>query len=339
MKTSIIVLAYKHERYVLEALRSAVDQTLRADEIIVIDDASPDATRKIVEAFIRENSSFPLRLICNERNLGVTGSFARAAAAASGDVIFTLAGDDVAMPSRLEVVHAYLSARPTTYAVISNAQIIDESSTPKGLLDNCAGHLTPAALSVADLAPGEHFLRSRSSCGAAAAYRAEVFRSFSPLRDGLYAEDDPAAFRAMLLGTCDFLPEPLVHWRRHANNLSRGTGSRRGPEMAVHYSKCEAMVDQMLADAVEWTSRHEGRLGLGIDHAASSFRFHKAKWALWAAAHEQGVSLSAFFSAAGDMAESRPSLYEFIKEAWRPTVRMFMPFPLQRAMASFRSRP
>lgn len=339
MKTSIIVLAYKHERYVLEALRSAVSQTLKADEIIVIDDASPDATRKIVEAFIRENFSFPLRLICNERNLGVTGSFARAVAATSGDVIFTLAGDDVAMPSRLEVVHAYLSARPTTYAVISNAQIIDETSSPSGMLDNCAGCLAPTALSVANLAKAEYFLRGRSSCGAAAAYRAEVFRSFSPLRDGLYAEDDPAAFRAMLLGTCDFLPEPLVHWRRHANNLSHGTGSRRGPEMAVHYRMCEAMVDQMLADAVEWKSRHEGRLGLGIDHAVSSFRFHKAKWALWAAAHEQGVSLSAFFSAAKVMAESQSSLYEFMKEAWRPAFRMFMPFPMQRFIANFRSSP
>ena len=336
MKTSIIVLAYKHERYVLEALRSAVGQTLKADEIIVIDDASPDATRKIVEAFIRENSSFPLRLICNERNLGVTGSFARAVAATSGDVIFTLAGDDVAMPSRLEVVHAYLSARPTTYAVISNAQIIDETSSPSGMLDNCAGCLTPTGLSVANLAKAEYFLRGRSSCGAAAAYRAEVFRSFSPLRDGLYAEDDPAAFRAMLLGTCDFLPEPLVHWRRHANNLSHGTGSRRGPEMAVHYRKCEAMVDQMLADAVEWKSRHEGRLGPGFDHAASSLRFHKAKWALWAAAHEKGLSFADFFSAAKDMAESRTSLYEFMKETWRPAFRMFMPFPLQRLTAKYR---
>ena len=339
MKISIIVLAYKHERYVLEALRSAVDQTLKADEIIVIDDASPDATRKIVEAFIRENSSFPLRLICNERNLGVTGSFARAVAAASGDVIFTLAGDDIAMPSRLEVVHAYLSARPTTYAAISNAQIIDESSNPKGLLDNCAGHLTPAALSVADLAPGEHFLRSRSSCGAAAAYRAEVFRSFSPLRDGLYTEDDPAAFRAMLLGTCDFLPEPLVHWRRHANNLSHGTGSRRGPEMAVHYRKCEAMVDQMLADADEWKARHRDRPGAGFDHAVSTFRFHKAKWALWAAAHDSGLRLRAFGSAMREMSACRPSLAALLKEAWRPICRMLMPFPFQRFMANLRSRP
>jgi hypothetical protein len=92
----------------------------------------------------------------------------------------------------------------------------------------------------------------------------------------------------------------------------------------------------MLADAVEWKSRHEGRLGPGLDHAASSLRFHKAKWALWAAAQDQGVSFSAFFSAAKDMAESRPSLCEFIKEAWRPAFRMFMPFSLQRLMAKFR---
>ena len=337
MKTSIIVLAYKHERYVLEALRSAVDQTLKADEIIVIDDASPDATPKIVEAFIRENSSFPLRLICNERNLGVTGSFARAVAATSGDVIFTLAGDDVAMPSRLEVVHAYLSARPTTYAVISNAQIIDETSSPTGLLDNCAERLEPTALSIADLKRGEYFLRGRSSCGAAAAYRAEVFRSFSPLRVGLYAEDDPAAFRAMLLGTCDFLPEPLVHWRRHANNLSHGTGSRRGPEMAVHYRKCEAMVDQMLADADEWVIRHTDISGLGFDHAVSNLRFHKAKCALWAAAHEKGIHLGAFFSASKALLASRPTLFAFVKEFWRPAFRMLMPFTLQRLLANLRT--
>lgn len=339
MKTSVIIVVYNHERYVVEALRSAVEQTLRADEIIVIDDASPDATPKIVEAFIRENPSAPLRLIRNERNLGVTGSFARAVAATSGDLILTLAGDDVALPSRLEMVHAYLSARPTTFAVISNAQIIDESSSPSGQLDNCAKRLEPTALSIADLKRGEHFLRGRSSCGAAAAYRAEVFRSFSPLRVGLYAEDDPAAFRAMLLGTCDFLPEPLVCWRRHANNLSHGTGPRRGPEMAIHFRRCEAMVDQMLADAGEWKARHEGRLGPGFDHAISSLHFYKAKWALWAAAHERGLSLRVFCSAAKELSARRMSTLALLKEAWRPACRMFIPFPIQRLMAKLRSRP
>jgi hypothetical protein len=196
----------------------------------------------------------------------------------------------------------------------------------------------PTALAIADLSEGKYFLRGRSSCGAAAAYRAEVFRAFFPLQPGLYAEDEPVAFRAMLLGTCDFLPEPLVHWRRHANNLSHGIVSRRGPEMAVHFRKCEAMVGQMLADAGEWATRNPGMTTPGFEHAVSSLRFHKAKWALWAAAHEEGVRLSAFFAAAKDMAGYHPSLKVFVKEAWRPACRIFMPFPLQRLLLKSRSR-
>jgi len=337
VKTTIIVLTYRHERYVREALQSAVGQSLKADEIIVIDDASPDNTKKIVEAFIRENHSFPIQLICNDSNLGITGSFARAVAAASGDVIITLAGDDVAMPTRLEVACDYLSTNPKAFALITNAQIIDENSRASGFLDNCAGCRVPSALSVLGIGPGEHFLRGRSSCGATAAYRVEVFREFSPLRSGLYAEDDPAAFRAMLLGTCDFLPETLVRWRRHENNLSHGGGSKRGPEMAVHFRKCEAMVDQMIADADEWVMRH-GVMPRGhFDIAVSSLRFQKAKWALWAAAHEKGLSLLAFFLAARNMAECRPTLYAFLKETWRPACRMFMPFSLQRLLANLSS--
>ena len=339
MKTTIIILAYNHERYIRESLASALVQSRAADEIIVIDDASPDGTAGVTEKFIGEHPGSAIQFVRNERNLGVTGSFTKAISMASGDILISMAGDDISAPSRVERCVDHLFSHPCAMAVITNAHIIDDDSRHCGVLDNCAGMAESAALGLEDLPTGAYFLRGRSSCGAAAAYRAEVFRSFSPLRVGLYAEDDPAAFRAMLLGTCDFLPEPLVCWRRHANNLSYGTGARRSPEIAVHYRKCEAMVDQMLADAVEWKSRNKGRLGIGIDHAVSNFRFHKAKWALWAAAHEQGVSLSAFFSAAKDMAESRPSLYEFMKEALRPAFRMFMPFPLQRFMANFRSRP
>ena len=337
MKTTITILAYNHERYIRESLASALVQSRAADEIIVIDDASPDGTAGIIEKFIAEHPDRTIRFVRNERNLGVTGSFTKAISMASGDILISMAGDDISAPSRVERCVAHLVAHPYAMAVITNAHIIDNDSRHCGILDNCVGMAESVALGLEDLPTGAYFLRGRSSCGAAAAYRAEVFRSFSPLRDGLYAEDDPVAFRAMLLGTCDFLPEPLVHWRRHANNLSYGTGARRGPEMAVHFRKCEAMVDQMLADAVEWKCRHEGRLGPGFDHAVSSLRFHKAKWALWAAAHEKGLSFSAFFSAAKAMGESRPALYQFMKETWRPAFRMFMPFSLQRLMVKCRS--
>ena len=337
MKISFIITAYNHERFIQTALKSALTQTRPADEVIVIDDASTDRTASVIATTLQGYPKELVSFMRNEANLGVTGSVAKAVAAASGDVIVFMSGDDVSAPGRLGRCLAHFESHPTAMAIIANAHVIDESSCRIGRLDNCAGMTEPTVMGISDLPPGVHFLRGRTPCGATAAYRADVFRRFPALRVGLYAEDEPAAFRAMLLGTCDFLPEPLVHWRRHASNLSHGAGSRRGPEMAVHFRKCEAMVDQMLADAGEWVTRHAGTSGLGFDHAVSNLRFHKAKWALWAAAHEQGVSFSAFFSAAKDMAEGRPSLYEFMKEAWRPTFRMFMPFSLQRLMAKIRS--
>jgi glycosyltransferase involved in cell wall biosynthesis len=338
MKTTIITLAYNHERYVREALSSAIAQTVAADEIIVIDDASPDGTAEVIEKFLNEHFGSKILFIRNERNLGVTASFAKALGMASGDILIGMAGDDVSAPERVARCVAHFSEHPASMALVANADIIDAESRPFGMLDNCAGRTEPVALSLGGLPEGAYFLRGRSSCGAATAYRAEVFRAFSPLRVGLYAEDDPAAFRAMLLGTCDFLPEPLVRWRRHANNLSYGTGSRRGPEMAVHFRKCEAMVDQMLADADEWVIRNAGMSAPGLEQAVSSLRFQKAKWALWAVAHEKGVRLSAFFAAAKNMAGCHPSPSVFLKEAWRPACRMVMPFPLQRVMAKLRSR-
>jgi len=336
MKTTIITLAFKHERYIRESLQSAIGQTRPADEIIVVDDASPDATGQIAEAFIRENPAFPIRLLRNEKNLGVSASFARAVAAASGDIIFGLAGDDVASPHRLEKCLEYLSDRPATFALITNAEIIDETSARSGRLDNCAGRDVPVSLSLGDLAPGEHFLRGRSSCGATAAYRAAVFREFSPMRAGLYAEDDPAAFRAMLLGSCDFLPLSLVRWRKHANNLSHGTGARRGPEMALHFRKCEAMIDQMLADADEWVSRNPRSIDEGFGNALADLRFQKARWALWAVAHEKGVRIAAFMCCLRAMNRHSFSMRAFITGAWRPLLKMFTPYFAQRLFVRIR---
>ncbi len=338
MKTTIITLTYNHAPYVREALSSALAQSHAADEIIVVDDASSDGTAEVIAGFLREHPDSTVRFVRNERNLGVTGSFAKAVAMASGDVLIMMAGDDVSAPNRLERCVVYFSAHPSAMALIANADVIDGESRPTGVLDNCAGMTEPVALCLADIPAWAYFLRGRSSCGAAAAYRAEVFRSFSPLRSGLYAEDDPSAFRAMLLGTCDFLPERLVRWRRHANNLSHGTGVRRGPEMALHYRKCEAMVEEMIADVGEWIMRYKDGPAPWLDAVILTLRFHKAKWALWAAAHEQGLSVSAFFSAAKDMAERRPPLILFLREIWRPACRMFMPFSLQRLMANLRPR-
>lgn len=337
MKISFIITAYHHERFVRMALESAFAQTRPADEIIVIDDASGDRTAAVIATTLQGRPEQQVTFIRNEANLGVTGSVAKAVAAASGDVIVFMAADDVSAPGRLGRCLAHLESHPGTMAIVTNAQIIDQESRELGMLDNCAGARVPAALGLGDLSPGDYFLRGRSSCGATAAYRAEVFRRFSPLRAGIYAEDDPLAFRAMLLGTCDFLPEALVRWRRHGHNLSHGAGRRRGPELAAHFRSCEAMMDQMISDAAEWAGSHPEAAGRLLVRALPGLRFQKAKWKLWSAAFEGGVRLGAFLSATAELVRHRPSWAACLREAWRPACAMLMPFPLQRAI--FRQRP
>jgi glycosyltransferase involved in cell wall biosynthesis len=337
MKATVIILAYKHERFIVEALTAIAMQTRPADEIIVVDDASPDATPAIIEAFVREHPALPIRFLRNPSNLGVTGSYARAVAAAGGDVIFTAAGDDVSRPERLERCLDYLAMRPTAFGVITDAEIIDNASRSVGRLDNCAGANQPMSLVLDDLPSGEHILRGRSSCGATAVYRAAVFREFSPLRAGIYAEDDPAAFRAMLLGGCDFLPIALTRWRRHENNLSHGIGVRRGPEMATHYRRCEAMIDQMLSDASEWVAKHPDA-SLRLENALANLRLQKARWSLWAAAHEAGVSFSGFLASARQLRAHSHANSDFLAQAWRPFVGMLTPYAIQRFLARNRQR-
>ena len=104
MKTTITILAYNHERYIRESLASALVQSRAADEIIVIDDASPDGTAGIIEKFIAEHPDRTIRFVRNERNLGVTGSFTKAISMASGDILISMAGDDISAPSRVLLI-------------------------------------------------------------------------------------------------------------------------------------------------------------------------------------------------------------------------------------------
>ena len=48
-KVSILVAAYNVEKYIAQTLQSCIDQTLNDIEILVVDDASTDTTKDIIE--------------------------------------------------------------------------------------------------------------------------------------------------------------------------------------------------------------------------------------------------------------------------------------------------
>lgn len=92
---SIIIPAYNAEKYLRECLDSAVGQTHRNIEIIVVDDGSTDSTAEIVGEYVAVDSRVKL---IRQANVGVSASRNAAMSRAEGEWIAFLDSDDVLRP-------------------------------------------------------------------------------------------------------------------------------------------------------------------------------------------------------------------------------------------------
>jgi glycosyltransferase involved in cell wall biosynthesis len=104
----MVMAVYNGERYLREAIDSILAQTLADFELIVVDDASTDATPRILDCY-RDPRLLRLR---NGRNLGAAASLNRGLAQARGEFVARLDADDFAYPERLARQVAYLDHHP-----------------------------------------------------------------------------------------------------------------------------------------------------------------------------------------------------------------------------------
>ncbi len=109
-RVSVLVLTYRHEEFVAETLASVLEQDFASFEVIVADDGSPDGTAAVV----RELAAQDARIVpvLHETNTGLAGNQNRALAAARGEFVAWLGGDDLMLPGKLTKQVAVLDARP-----------------------------------------------------------------------------------------------------------------------------------------------------------------------------------------------------------------------------------
>lgn len=107
-EVSVLVPAFDVELYLDAALASLAAQTFDAFEVIVADDASRDATAALAEGWCRRDPR--IRLVRNERNLGMTENWNRGLAEARGPLVFKLDADDTLEPETLARLVAALRA-------------------------------------------------------------------------------------------------------------------------------------------------------------------------------------------------------------------------------------
>src|SRR5665647_2754849 len=90
---SVVMPSYNHEEFVSESIESVLGQDFDNLELIIVDDASTDSSRQIIQKYAEEDTR--IRVILHEANRGIAKTLNDGTEAAKGKFIAIIASDDV----------------------------------------------------------------------------------------------------------------------------------------------------------------------------------------------------------------------------------------------------
>lgn len=217
-KVSILMGIYNCAPTLREAIDSILAQTFPDWQLILCDDGSKDDTYAIAEEYRRSD---PQRfvLLKNEKNMGLNHTLNRCLAAADGDYIARMDGDDLSLPDRFEKQVAFLDTHPE-YAIVSTPMIFFDESGEWG---------RNTAIEIPQIR--DFVFRPPVHCHAPCMIRREAFlavKGYTEDKRLLRYEDCDLWYKLYSSGYRGYnLQEPLYKMRDDHNAISRRTFSSR----------------------------------------------------------------------------------------------------------------
>lgn len=255
LTTAGVIATFNQERFVAAAVSNLAPQV---DELIVVDDLSSDQTADILDSL-----SFPnLKVLHNTERLGVSGSFNRAVALTSADVLLVQGGDDISLPGRSDQQSKILTD-DSVALVFSLPKIIDDQG--RRLPDSVAGEFR-AALDEDDVL-GALYFGSNFICAPTVALRRKDYTSHGGFPVGLDLLQDYALWLELAaVGRCVVTTAPAAEYRKHARNLSREYSGVDSPNKRRYAAEMDYIRHRFLSQAgdrvLEQLARH---LSLDLD--------------------------------------------------------------------------
>ena len=121
---SVTINAYNSEKYIAETLNSIINQTYKNLQIIVVDDASTDATPEIVRGFDDPR----IELYTLEKNGHISNANNECYRKMRGEYMVHTDADDVLNPDLIEKTVGYLEQHPECGGVFCRLSTIDGNS-------------------------------------------------------------------------------------------------------------------------------------------------------------------------------------------------------------------
>jgi len=229
MSITVLLPVYNGEATLPSAIGSILRQELADFELLIIDDASTDASAAIAREYAREDAR--IRLVVHASNMGLAATLNEGLRLARHELVARMDQDDEALPARLGVQSAFLAERPSVVAAGSWVLHMGASST----FDRLVRVPTEHSEIVATLERENCFyhptmMLRRSSVLEVGGYRPE-FRN---------AEDYDLWLRLSRDHELANVPEPLLRYRFSAGGM---TLSRKWEQLYYVYLAQAAAAD------------------------------------------------------------------------------------------------
>jgi cellulose synthase/poly-beta-1,6-N-acetylglucosamine synthase-like glycosyltransferase len=133
VRVSVCLASHDGEAWIGEQVRSILEQLGPDDELVVVDDASTDATVAVLEGF----DDVRISLSHNDVNLGSVRTFERALELARGAYLLLSDQDDLWVPGRVD---AMVAALQEDAVVATSVAVLGEAGPPRWPLRAADSH-------------------------------------------------------------------------------------------------------------------------------------------------------------------------------------------------------
>jgi len=221
MKLSVALCTFNGAKYLREQLNSIAEQDVKVDEVIACDDSSTDDTVSILREYA-DRKILPIKIVENNRQLGVTANFEQAILACTGDIIFCSDQDDIWMLDKTKVITEYFDHHPSIDFVFTDAELVGndgERLTDKSLFDT-GGLKSLAKMWDAGLMFEITNTLGNHTTGCTMALRKSMTQYAFPLKKGTnILHDFQLAIAAMKNGSIGMIHQCLIKYRLHGKNV------------------------------------------------------------------------------------------------------------------------
>ena len=227
---SAVIPCYNCPNFISKTIESLINQTIKPQEIILVNDASTDNTLEILKQ-IKEQYPNIAEIINLEKNKGASHARNHGVENSKGEYVLFMDSDDIAEPTLIEEYVDRLDKlnnRTEDKYILCYSAYIQIDGKDKQISDIVKGiQVEP------DEILGYEFTRNYVSTSGVLVKKDYLIKTGGFNEKIRYSEDWDLWLKLAQLGGFAYVDEPLIKIRRHGSNLSSKIGKMLGAERAV----------------------------------------------------------------------------------------------------------